>query len=72
MIGKLHSDHQPSQGATPMTATSTHSSQPRSAFTGLTLAVNAIRAWNQRRSDARILSGLSDYQLKDIGYRLPE
>ena len=46
--------------------------QTRSPFTGLTLAIGAFRAWNQRRSDARILSGLSEYQLKDIGYRLPE
>ena len=54
-----------------MTATSIRPVS-RSPFTGLILAVGAFRAWNQRRSDARILSGLSDYQLKDIGYRRPE
>ena len=55
-----------------MIAQSTRRSQPRSTFTGLALAIGAFRAWNQRRSDARVLSSLSDYQLKDIGYRRPE
>jgi uncharacterized protein YjiS (DUF1127 family) len=55
-----------------MTTTTLRHIVTRSPFTGLIVAVGAFRAWNQRRSDARILAGLSEYQLKDIGYRRPE
>ena len=48
-------------------------SHDATAFAAISsLTVGAFRAWNQQRRDRRILSGLSDYQLKDIGYRRPE
>ena len=44
----------------------------RAPLAGLAFVVAAVGAWLKRRRDRRIIEGLSQEQLKDIGYnRLP-
>lgn len=40
----------------------------RAPLAGLAFVLAATRAWAKRRSDRRIIEGLSQEQLKDIGY----
>jgi uncharacterized protein YjiS (DUF1127 family) len=56
-----------------MTAASTSTEKFRASFSTLSLAIGAFRAWHQKRQDRRILDGLSEQQLRDIGvHRFPD
>ena len=52
-----------------MTITGIHHAALASATAGLERIFAGLRAWRAERRDRHALEGLSDEQLKDIGYR---